>query len=494
VHRRRLGTLTALTALCSGLAVGLPVTSATAAKPRPVAARVTAVPVAGVDAAALRALPGPVRRPHVLTAPRATRGFTTLGLTWRHDPRVGEVDVVVRHRSGGRWSAWQRIEADPDHAPDPGSADDTPALRDGTAPMWVGPSDGVQVRVDRRSGAAPRDVRVELVDPGTSAADAPARLPRSVARAEEPQPSIVTRAEWGADESLRRGDPVYTSSPKVGFVHHTASSSSYSAAQAAAMVRSVYAFHVQSRGWSDIGYNLLVDRFGRVYEGRAGGVDKPVLGTHTGGHNSGTFAVSLLGTFDRTAPPAATMEALARTLAWKLGLSYRDPGGTAQLTSAGGGTSRFAAGTTNTFAVVSGHRDAGTTACPGGATYARMGEIRRAVKAYLGAGFVSPSLVGAAAREPGETEPFRLTTRTLSRTDWTLTVRRGGQVVRTLTGVADGSLTTAWDLRYDAGSRALPGTYVLTLSGTSGEDAALPWSTTVHVGGTGTSRWRPVSR
>jgi hypothetical protein len=491
---RRPLVLSALTGAVSLVVVGLPVTQA-AATPRPVEARVARVALASVDAAALRRLPGPLsRRPLLLSDQRGTGRFTTLGVTWRRDPAVDGVRVQVRWRADGRWSAWRELEVDADHAPDPGSVEDTAAVRDGTAPLWVGASDGVQVRVDRRSGARPRDVRVELVDPGASPADAPARLPRASARAAQAQPEVVTRAEWGADESIRRGAPTYTSPARVGFVHHTATANGYSEAEAAAMVRSVYAFHVQGRGWSDLGYNLLVDRFGRVYEGRAGGIDRWVLGTHTGGHNSASFAVSLLGTYDRESPGARTTAALEKTLAWKLGLAYRDPLGTATLTSAGGGTSRYDAGTTNAFRVVSGHRDAGTTACPGAATYARLDEIRAGVADALGAGFVAPSLAGGALRLAGSTEPVRVTARTLTRTDWALEVVRGGVVVRRVTGVADGPLSATWDLRTATGAVAPPGRYALRLTGRDGDDAARPWVTEVELAGTGRDRWRLPTR
>ena len=92
-------------------------------------------------------------------------------------------------------------------------------------------------------------------------------------------PPIVTRAQWGADESLRGAGPDLHAPPsRAGFVHHTASTSNYSAAQAAAQVRAIYAYHTKSLNHSDIDYNFLVDRFGRLYEGRAGGMDRPVHG------------------------------------------------------------------------------------------------------------------------------------------------------------------------------------------------------------------------
>jgi uncharacterized protein with LGFP repeats len=108
------------------------------------------------------------------------------------------------------------------------------------------------------------------------------RSPRSTAHAEEPAPAIISRAQWGADESIRTEAPSYRPTVRVGFVHHTASSNDYTADQAAAVMRGIYAYHVKSNGWSDIGYNYLVDRFGRAYEGRAGGLDRFVVGAHTG--------------------------------------------------------------------------------------------------------------------------------------------------------------------------------------------------------------------
>jgi hypothetical protein len=309
----------------------------------------------------------------------STKRFTTVGVTWKHDPAVGGVTVDVRWRTAGRWSAWRTLSGGSDDAPDAGSVDAGRSLRDGTAPLWVGAADGVQVRTST-TGVAPRDLRAELVDPGRSAADAViGATPRDSAAAEQAQPSIFTRQDWGADESIRRSDPSYNATVKVGFVHHTATANDYTRAQTPAMIRSIYAYHVKGNGWSDIGYNYLVDRFGRVWEGRYGGITLAVIGAHTGGFNVDSFGTSLLGTYSTAVPSAETLTALEQLFAWKLGSYYRDPAVTASLRSAGGGTSRYAAGVTHTFAVVSGHRDAGSTSCPGDATYARMDTIRSAV-------------------------------------------------------------------------------------------------------------------
>jgi uncharacterized protein with LGFP repeats len=250
------------------------------------------------------------------------------------------------------------------------------------------------------------------------------------------------------------------------------------------MVRGVYAYHVKSNGWSDIGYNYLVDRYGRAYEGRAGGLDRFVVGSHTGGFNRDSFAVSLLGNFATLAPSLETIGMLTDVLAWKLGSAYRDPLGQAVLTSAGGGTSKFSAGTKVTFDVVSGHRDAGNTSCPGDTTYARMDSIRTQVADKLGAGFVQPTFTGEAAHLRGSRGPVSLSARTLGSLDWTITIGDSeGKLIRTTSGATAGSETvsTTWDLTDETGRAVRPGTYVLRISGSRDGDRALPYAKQVIV-------------
>src|SRR5687768_15962158 len=124
------------------------------------------------------------------------------------------------------------------------------------------------------------------------------------------------------------------------------------------MVRGIYAYHMKSNGWSDIGYNFLVDRYGRAYEGRVGGIDRYVLGAHTGGFNVESFGDSLLGDFATVPLSATTMATFSTIPAWKLGSACRESRGKSLLTSAGGGTYKYRAGTRVTFDDVSGHRDA----------------------------------------------------------------------------------------------------------------------------------------
>ena len=318
----------------------------------------------------------------LLSGVHETEPFRLVGLSW---PAGGEEEqplLSVRVRTGGTWGAWEQLSAmDAEPAGREGAADD---VRTGTEPLVTGLSDAVQVRTGPRAGPVPGDLRLELIDPGTSRADgaAPAR-PAASASAAAGRPVVVSRAQWGADESYRSGTPTYDSTVRAAVIHHTAGSNTYATpAEAYAEVRGVYAYHTRSLGWNDIGYNALVDRFGTIYEGRAGGLDRAVRGAHTGGFNTGTFGVSVLGDHETAAVDDAVLTSVARITAWKLGLHGVDPNGTTRLTSAGGGTSRYEAGTTVTVPTVLGHRDLGRTACPGQHLYAELGRIRALVTSY----------------------------------------------------------------------------------------------------------------
>jgi hypothetical protein len=466
------------------LALALPVVGRPLPRPHVVHASVVEAPVAGIDAASARSvagwgLAGPATaRPLALTRQVRAAAFSALGVTWAGG---GEYEVLARVRQGGRWTDWHALDADADHGPD--TSVETEA-RAGTAPWFTGPADGYQVRVGVVGGAAPRDVRVALVDPGRSDADgslgASPTLGSSSADASIGQPAIVTRAQWGADESLRSGSPSYGDTIRMGFVHHTDTSNSYTSSQAAAMVRSVYAYHVRSRGWSDIGYNFLVDKYGRVFEGRYGGVDRPVIGAHTGGFNSNTFGVSLLGTYTTVAPTSGQLAALEKVFAWKLGLHYVNPLARTTLTSAGG--TKYASGTRVTFDNVSGHRDAGLTSCPGNQTYSRLGSIRAAIKSYMGASLYGPS-VSATSVTYLTTPSVTVRATVPGGQAWKLTVRnhRSGTVLRTLSGTTSSAIAATWDLRSSLGVPATPDTYDLTLTSWNAASTARPFTAAVAV-------------
>ncbi|AVV42287.1 N-acetylmuramoyl-L-alanine amidase [Streptomyces sp. P3] len=445
---------------------------------------------------------------------RNVRHFSLLGVVW-DDPALelhGRVQVRIRRTGADAWSGWQDVEThNADHGADPGTAESASGrVRGATAPLWVGDSDGVEVRVhpdtERRTrnmarGAQtltttaplPSGLHLELVDPGaappaqaqagpprgraltagTGRAPAP-ELPQASQALDEfdpadpfdpfglfgtadtadtadaadandtddtksatglsaevaeasaanaslaplgaeqipaldradterelidlrgaeltaaqrakpyigPRPSIVTRRGWGADEKLRESGFRYTTKVKAAFVHHTASGNSYSCSQAPSVIRGIYRYHVRSMGWRDIGYNFLVDKCGRIYEGRAGGVAEPVLGAHTLGFNSNSMGIAVLGTFTSAKPNSATVNAVARLTAWKLGLFGANPKGKTYLTSGGGNL--YAKGRNVRLNVISGHRDGFATECPGKQLYGRLGTARSTSAGYQG--------------------------------------------------------------------------------------------------------------
>ncbi|MBZ4324012.1 peptidoglycan recognition protein family protein, partial [Streptomyces huiliensis] len=197
-----------------------------------------------------------------------------------------------------------------------------------------------------------------------------------------PRPRIVTRAGWGADESIRERGFVYTKKVKAAFVHHTASGNGYTCAQSPSVIRGIYRYHVVSSGWRDIGYNFLIDKCGTVYEGRAGGVAKPVKGAHTLGFNTNSMGIAVLGTYGTTSPAKAAVNAVAALTAWKLGLYNANPRGTTTLVSAGGNL--FKKGAKVKLKVISGHRDGYSTECPGDRLYGKLGTARSAAARLQG--------------------------------------------------------------------------------------------------------------
>ncbi|WP_307135955.1 peptidoglycan recognition protein family protein [Streptomyces aurantiacus] len=442
-----------------------------------------------------RTLP-PAAAPAQGLARRDVRRFSLVGIVW-DDPESelhGRVQVRTRAAGTTKWSAWQDVDThNHEHAADPDTTERASGrVRGSTAPLWVGDSDGVEVRVqgqaDGRAAGAdgravvaeplPKGMRVELVDPGaepppqgpepdaspagvltaesaasaassavnadlaplgateiaalseeetradllatrgegtdppgpTDATDAtstpgttdPAGTKDTVgekeaagdkeaadaaaARRAKPyigaRPRIVTRRGWGADEGLREPDFSYTKTVKAAFVHHSASGNNYSCAQAPSVIRSIYRYHVKSSGWRDIGYNFLVDKCGNIYEGRAGGVAKPVMGAHTRGFNSNSTGIAVLGSFGTANPPAATVTAVARLTAWKLGLYGANPRGKTYLKSGGGNL--YQKGKNVRLHVISGHRDGFATECPGSRLYAKLGKARADSARYQG--------------------------------------------------------------------------------------------------------------
>ncbi|MFF5342364.1 peptidoglycan recognition protein [Streptomyces althioticus] len=328
-----------------------------------------------------------------------TEQFSLVGVSWSGalKPLEGTAQVRVRGLESGEWGAWRSLEL---NAAPP--EDVEAGMRGASQPLWVGPSDGVEARVlheDGTTAALPRDLEVNLVDPGVvteaeTRVDAPEpaafvmdESPSPSASPEPtappstmPQPPVTSRADWGADESKSPDPSEYNTEVKAVFVHHTDGANDYDCAESPAIVRGIYAYHTEVNGWNDVGYNFLVDKCGTVFEGRKGGIDRPVLGAHTYGFNRESAGIAVLGTHVTGAASDAALASVARVTAWKLGQYGADPAGTVKLTAGATQTNyfgtAFTAGEAYTFHRVSGHRDGFNTQCPGSALYAQLPTVR----------------------------------------------------------------------------------------------------------------------
>jgi flagellar hook assembly protein FlgD len=335
--------------------------------------------------------------------------------------------VEYRTRSlAGRWSAWL-TSSDEDALPDRGS----PELRATRGwricePQWTGASNAIEYRTAGRVSS----VRAVFVHSP--------RLPVGGKRLElAGAPPIITRADWHADEAIRRAAPYYADGIHLAIVHHTAGSNSYTKAQSASIVRAIELYHVQGNGWNDIGYNFLIDKYGQVFEGRYGGVTRPVIGAHAQGFNSGSVGISVIGDYGSTSITPAARAALVSLIAWRLDLAHVDP--LSKVVRVSAGNPRYAAGTALTLNAISAHRDVYPTSCPGASLYAQLPSIRTAVSQTGLPKLYSPAVVGVLG------EPVRFTARLSNAVTWTVTVRDdSGAAVASGTGTGT-KVDWTWD-------------------------------------------------
>jgi hypothetical protein len=205
-----------------------------------------------------------------------------------------------------------------------------------------------------------------------------------VAEAIAPKPAYVTRSAWGAD--LAEGGCIPPAPPEYGevraaVIHHTVNANDYLPEEAAGIVLGICRFHVYGNGWNDIGYNALVDRFGTLYEGRAGGMRQPIVGAQAQGFNSETTSIASVGEHSASGLSPEAQRAVVRFLAWKMHKHGRQPvTKKTPLTSGGGDLSRYSAGTVVNLPRVLGHGDLGLTECPGASLSSQIKTIRRQVQ------------------------------------------------------------------------------------------------------------------
>ena len=222
-----------------------------------------------------------------------------------------------------------------------------------------------------------------------------ANLIEPAAEATPVRPPMVSRAEWGAD--LAKGGcqprerPSY-GTVKAAVVHHTVSAVDYTPAEAPQIVLGICRYHRNANGWNDIGYQALIDRFGTVYVGRAGGIRKAVIGAQAQGFNAQTTAVASIGTHTKLPLSTVAYNSFVDYLAWRLTAAGIGASGKTTLISAGGELSRYPKGRRVKLNRVFGHGTVGLTACPGLALNAEIPQMRHDVQAKIDAngGAVEP--------------------------------------------------------------------------------------------------------
>lgn len=413
--------------------------------------------------------------------------FNLLGAVgrWTGGGARGASLSVRTSLDGHTWSGWHSLDLEP-------AQGDVSARKLVAEPLWVGTARYVEFR----RGGNVKDLRLAFIDSlgdATTSERVITGIKSAVAaitglgaiqtaRAQTTTPTIVTRAEWGANESWRRADPSYAD-VKMAFIHHTVNANDYTAAQAPSLVRAIYYYHAVTCGYNDIGYNFLIDRFGTIYEGRYGGIDRGVIGAQTLGFNTGSTGIALIGTFTSVAPSPAAVASLEQLLAWKLDVHHVDPLSFAAMVC--GTTGKFMAGQAVMLPAISGHRDANYTECPGAQLYALLPQIRAAVAAIGTPKIYAPAATPATISPNGDgvDDSASITFSASEDVTWQATIaNQSGTTVRTFTGTGSAASLT-WDGRDASGAVVPDGSYTVTLAAQSASGTATPATLTITIAG-----------
>ena len=438
--------------------------------------------------------------------------FTLVGLTWI-GPVASGTEFKVRVRESGVWSAWFELEYGEYQGVGEDGTESIDA-RIGSDPLLTGLADGVEVIMENTSGIVPNQMKVTLVNSQVTKQDqsigqqsiqmssantglqsqtiaALAGASISPQGALVARPRIVSRAEWGADETWRNPVPRVGTTILAGIVHHTASTNNYTAEQAPAQMRNLYAYFTQSLNYADMGYNFLVDKYGTIYEGRSGcavgavncdGPTIPVQGAHAAGLNANTFGISAIGNFDVLEPenPAAIVESIASLMAWKIAPYGLDPNAMASILSTDtSGSSKYSAGETAITQVISAHRDVGRTACPGRYLYPYMSEIRARATTLLVPVIQGVSVTPTTIDSEGK-DLVNVSAVIPANSTWSVDIKNAesGVSFKSVAGTqtVSGPITFEWDRKDSTGLPVPVGNYEVTINASvSGAD--LPTAT-----------------
>ena len=304
-----------------------------------------------------------------------TPGGGGISISWNPQASTNSVGSI-RALVDGIWSA--PITVHPDHHHGPEAADGRihgqAVLVPGAELYEIAPSSNRFSYHVHPIEATPRPLTV-LADDGLS------RL--------EPIPGlqIIERTNWTSRGRNDTVDCVIGSSvyglgcrSDVGIrhaiVHHTVNVNDYTMNDVPDLLYGIQRYHMDTRGWDDIAYNFIIDRFGRIWQAREAELLEPITGAHTTGFNAESIGVALLGTFSDRDPGQSMIDSLGLLLGWKLNLHGIDPLGVTEVRSSGGNYAE-----PDEMVLVdniSPHRTNQSTRCPGNGTVARMNDIRQA--------------------------------------------------------------------------------------------------------------------
>jgi uncharacterized protein with LGFP repeats len=327
---------------------------------------------------------------------------TMVGVTWPSEADAPEGQVRGKLEDG-QWTEWEPLET----AEDPETGEDAP----GTEAAWVGVVGALQVRAELDGADVTESLTAHVITTSPTTEDtAVARMagvPEPMSTSDQQQlattaaavtmanpatpvlgpgaPSYTSRAGWGANEGLVRGTSG-ANQCKAVVIHHTAGTNSYTSAESAQLVRGILTYHTQTLGWADIGYNVLVSKYGQIFEGRSGGLHRNITGAHAYGFNTGSFGISVMGNYQSTAVPSAARTAVARLVGWKLLTTFQTSATGTSSWTPGEGT-RFPAGKTISLPKMFGHRDVNYTDCPGTALYNQFGTLRSEAQKAIDGGW-----------------------------------------------------------------------------------------------------------
>ncbi|MDU4692316.1 MAG: S-layer homology domain-containing protein [Dermabacter sp.] len=312
-------------------------------------------------------------------AKHVTGYITMAAASWPSD--VDSPDVVEfqsKDLNTGEWGDWLSAELMTDIDENASEA------------VWVGPSSAVNVRAFRDGIDISEQLTAHLITTSESRSDVRlassgggtgiSRILPATVTPGTGAPTFITREEWNADtvDSSRLS---YAKELKAICIHHTGGSNTYTAAQSPQVVRGMFTYHTKTLGWADLGYNVVVDKYGQIFEGRAGGLHRNVAGAHARGFNTGSCGISVMGDYMDIPVPTAALNAIATVAAWKLASTFtQDVYGTETWTVT---TSNVKRNGTFSMPHLFAHRDVNYTDCPGDTYYGQLPELRSLVQQKL---------------------------------------------------------------------------------------------------------------